>query len=148
MATRVENPRTNGPGRAGPGAFLIINLEVLNWNAFKDLFLTQISMLTAWAKKSLVNGAHELFTPETLCCQVMHRSKEKMEGRKMSRLQKSRSRSDGFVGPVGFGGSDGSAGYYGVDGFDGFDGCCGRDGCDGFGGLFQSVEPIGAVRDG
>ena len=61
---------------------------MLSWSVFKDLFLTQISMLTAWEVKSAVNGAHELLTPETLCCQVMHRSKEKMvdgSGWKVSR---------------------------------------------------------------
>ena len=30
-----------------------------------------------------VNGTHELFTPETLCCQVLHRGKEMTEGQKL-----------------------------------------------------------------
>ena len=66
-----------------PGALLISSVKVLSWNVFKDLFLTQISMLTAWELKFAVNGAHELFTPQTLCCQVMHRSNEKMGERKL-----------------------------------------------------------------
>ena len=38
------------------------------------LFLSQTSMLTTWMLKSGVIGTHELFTPETLCCQALHRN--------------------------------------------------------------------------
>ena len=33
--------------------------------------------------KSEVNGTHELFTPETLCRQVLHRGKEMTDGQKL-----------------------------------------------------------------
>ena len=32
--------------------------------------------------KSEVNGAHDLFTPETLCCQVLHRGEEMTDGQR------------------------------------------------------------------
>ena len=43
---------------------------------------------------------------------------------------------------------DGRDGDDGYDGVDGSSGCGGRDCFEGCGGLFESVEPIGAVRDG
>ena len=48
----------------------------------------------------------------------------------------------------GFDGSDGVDGSDSYDGVDGSDTCGGRDGFEGCGGVFESVEPIGAVRDG
>ena len=33
--------------------------------------------------KSEVNGTHELCTLETLCCQVLHRGKENVDGQKL-----------------------------------------------------------------
>ena len=54
------------------GAFLTLNVKMLGWNVSVDLFLflSQTSMFTTWMLKSGVGGAHELFLPETLCCQV------------------------------------------------------------------------------
>ena len=68
--------------------------------------------------KSGGNGAHELFTPETLCCQALHRNNGMTDGQKLLESEQMECRGacfgpDDFVGPAGFGGSDGS------DGFDG-----------------------------
>ena len=56
--------------------FLFLNVKVLNWNVFGDLFLSQTSMPTTWVLKSGVDGTHGLFTPETLCCQALRRNNE------------------------------------------------------------------------
>ena len=47
------------------------------------LFLSQTSMLTTWMLKSEVIGTHELFTPETLCCQALDRNIEMTAGQKL-----------------------------------------------------------------
>ena len=54
-------------------------------------------MLTAWALKSGVNGAHELLTPETLCCQALHRNNGMTDGQKLLESEKMDCRGAGLA---------------------------------------------------
>ena len=54
-------------------------------------------MLAAWAWKSGVNGAHELLTPETLCCQALHRNNGMTDGQKLLESEKMDCRGAGLA---------------------------------------------------
>ena len=88
-AVGVEIPRTYGFARCAEEietwCFFVkkINVKVLSRNVSGDLFLSQTSMLATGMLKSGVNGAHEPFTLETLCCQSLHRNKGMMDGQKL-----------------------------------------------------------------
>ena len=103
------------------GAFLILNVKVLSWSVSGDLFLflSQTSVLTTWMLKSGVIGTHELFTPETLCCQALHRNNETTAGQKLLESEQMKCRGVGLaqttplvplvvVASMGFDGDDGS----------------------------------------
>ena len=47
------------------------------------MVLRDVSFLILIVLKSEVNGTLELFTPETLCCQVLHRGKDMTDGQKL-----------------------------------------------------------------
>ena len=77
-----------------------------------------------------MNGAHELLTPETLCCQALHRNNGMTDGQKLLESEKMDCRGAGlaqddffgpagFVGPAGFDDIDGDGGSCGFDSFDG-----------------------------
>ena len=54
-------------------------------------------MLTTWMLKSVVNGTHELLTPETLCWQALHRNHGMTAGQKLLETEQMERRGAGLV---------------------------------------------------
>ena len=79
------------------------------------------SFLILIVLKSEVNGTLEPFTPETLCCQVLHEGKEMTDGQKPLVNEQMDCRQSWF-GPRVSAGPDGCCGFDGFGGYDGFDG--------------------------
>ena len=90
------------------------------------LFLSQTSMLTTGMLKSGVIGTHELFTPETLCCQALHRNNEMTAGQKLLESEQMECRGVGLAQTTSLVSlavvaSMGSMAFDGFDGSDGFE---------------------------